>query len=208
MVCAQFLFEQRPSQTPSASRSHRLGGRLRRGIRATVTAVFCVIALAAKSHAAEVKPRDWHDSSSASPLGSAIELQGRVVCLAEEMNHLHQTVLPSNHEHLYGFKTAEGKYYTLLRTKFSEALFVDRRLQLKDLMITGHVFPNSQIMEVIRLRSLRHGQVFDVLYYCDICAIDMVEPGICLCCQQPVELIERPATKKTPAEAEPSKPAP
>src|SRR2546422_856404 len=34
-----------------------------------------------------------------------MELRGRVVCLPEEMHRIYQTDLPTNHEHIYGFKT-------------------------------------------------------------------------------------------------------
>src|SRR5262245_1243755 len=62
-----------------------------------------------------------------------VEIRGRVVCLAEEMHQRHEAALPTGHQHLYGFKTQEGKYYTLLRTKFSEALFSDPRFREKEL---------------------------------------------------------------------------
>ena len=68
---------------------------------------------------------------AAPPSAQAAELRGKVVCLPEEMHAQHQTDLPTNHEHLFGFKTAEGSYYTLLRTKFSEAVFLDPKLREK-----------------------------------------------------------------------------
>ena len=123
-----------------------------------------------------------------------IRLQGRVVCLAEEMHQLHRTDLPGNHEHLYGFKTTNGMFYTLLRTKFSEALFVDKRLREKELILKGRVFPKTQIFEPTTLRSIRNGVIHDLYYYCEICNIQMVAPGKCECCQGPVELVEKPLT--------------
>src|SRR5437867_8707215 len=69
-----------------------------------------------------------------------VELRGSVVCLPEHMHKLYQTELPTNHEHLYGFKTNDGTFYTLLRTKFSEALFVDKRMREKELIVRGRVF--------------------------------------------------------------------
>jgi len=120
------------------------------------------------------------------------ELRGRVVCLPEEMHRVYQTDLPTNHEHIYGFKTTNGVYYTLLRTKLSEALFADQRLREKELLLTGNVLPKSQIFDVTRMKSIRSGVVYDLYYYCDICAIRTVAPGPCVCCQAPVELVEKP----------------
>jgi hypothetical protein len=121
-----------------------------------------------------------------------LELQGKVVCLPEEMHRVYQTDLPTNHEHIYGFKTTNSVYYTLLRTKLSEALFADPRLREKELLLTGNVPPKSQIFDVTKMKSIRNGAVYDLYYYCDICAIRTVAPGPCVCCQAPVELVEEP----------------
>jgi hypothetical protein len=121
-----------------------------------------------------------------------MELQGKVVCLPEEMHRVYQTDLPTNHEHSYGFRTTNGIYYTLLRTKLSEALFADQRLREKELLLTGNVLPKSQIFDVTAMKTIRNGVVCDLYYYCDICAIKTVTPGPCVCCQAPVELVEKP----------------
>ena len=121
-----------------------------------------------------------------------VKLHGNVVCLAEEMHTHYKVELFGNHEHLYGVKTEDGKYYTLLRTSLAEALFVDKRLHEKDLIINGRVFPKTQLLEVTRFLSIRDGVFYDLYYYCDTCYIRTVAPGNCDCCQAPVVLIERP----------------
>src|SRR5437667_930150 len=120
-----------------------------------------------------------------------IELRGRVVCLPEEMHRLYQAALPSTHEHIYGFKTEDGKSYTLLRTKYSEALFADQRFREKQLLLEGRLFPKTQIFEPTIIRSIRNGLVCDLYYYCDVCDIQAVAPGPCECCQGPTELVEK-----------------
>ena len=121
-----------------------------------------------------------------------IQIQGRVVCLAEAMHNLYRADLPANHAHLYGFETTEGVFYTLLRTDLSEALFADERLHQKTLIITGRTFPKTHLLEAIRLQSLHDGVVHDLYYYCDTCAIRAAAPGDCVCCQAPLELVEKP----------------
>ena len=121
-----------------------------------------------------------------------IELRGKIVCLAEEMHNLYAVELFKTHEHLYGVKAEDGKYYTLLRTSLAEALFVDERLHEKDLIINSRVFPNTQLLEVIRFYGIRDGVVHELYYYCDTCYIRAVAPGNCDCCQAPVVLIEKP----------------
>jgi hypothetical protein len=161
-------------------------------VRKVLTSVGFLTAAIWISSAAEPSngPKPAGVTNSAAP--KEIQLRGRVVCLVEEMHRLFQTDLPSQHEHLYGFKTDDGKYYTLLRTKFSEALFVDERLREKQLILKGPLFPNTQIFEPITLRSLRDGVVYELYYYCTICDIESVSPAPCACCQGPVELIEKP----------------
>jgi len=130
---------------------------------------------------------------TAGPLKAAeAEFRGHVVCLPEEMNRVHKTDLPSPHEHIYGLRTEDGSYYTLLRTKLSEALFMDERLRKKDLLLKGSLLPKTQILDVTVIKSVRGGVVYDLYYYCDVCAIESVSPAECVCCRGPVELIEKP----------------
>ncbi len=126
------------------------------------------------------------------PKPEEVELRGKVICLAEEMHTHYNVELFKTHAHLYGVKTEEGKYYTLIRTSLAEALFVDERLHEKDLIINGRVFPNTQLLEVIRFASIKDGVVHELYYYCDTCYIRAVAPGNCDCCQAPVVLIEKP----------------
>jgi len=124
------------------------------------------------------------------------ELRGRIVCMLEEAQRKEGTsAVSTNHQHVYGFKTTEGKTYKLVRTKFSEALFVDKRLHEKDLLLKGKLSPEAQTFEPLTIRSIKNGVVHDLYYYCDICAIESISPDICSCCQGPVELVEKPIRK-------------
>ena len=125
-----------------------------------------------------------------------VTLRGKVVCLPEEMHRLYDASLPTVHEHIYGFRTEDGKYYTLLRTKFSEALFADQGFREKLLLLRGRIFPNTQVFEPTIIRSVRNGVIQDLYYYCDVCDIEAVAPGQCECCQGPTELIEKPLVEK------------
>ena len=120
----------------------------------------------------------------------AEEVRGRVICLSEESGKA-----PSNHEHVWGFKTGEGKTYKLVRAKFSEALFVDKRLREKELLLKGRQTSDGAAFEPTAIHSVKNGVVHEVYYWCDICAIESVAPEICVCCQGPVELVEKPVTK-------------
>jgi len=120
---------------------------------------------------------------------AAEELRGRIVCMTEN-NEPPKT--SANHEHVLGFKTGEGKVYKLTKTRFSEALFVDKRLHEKELLLKGNVSGDTKSFDVLTIRSIKNGVVHDLYYYCEICAIESVSPDICACCRMPVELVEKP----------------
>jgi hypothetical protein len=121
-----------------------------------------------------------------------VEVRGKVVCIPEEMHRQHGTDLPTKHDHVYGFRTGDGTVYTLLRTRLSEALFLDLRLHEKELVLKGCVLPKSHVLDAQTIRSVRNGAVCDLYYYCEICDIESVAPVPCACCQGPVELVEKP----------------
>ena len=161
------------------------------------SATKIVIGLAVLALASRAVPEcKGQETKTASDKGAQqtneIRLRGRIVCLPEEMHRLYQTHLPTPHEHLYGFKTNDGTFYTLLRTRTSEALFADKRLREMELIVQGRVLPNTQILDVIPVGSFHNGKLYDLYYYCTVCAIRTPIPGICMCCQQPVEFVEKP----------------
>jgi hypothetical protein len=126
----------------------------------------------------------------------AFEAKGRLVCLVEEMKEKYKADGAPIHEHQPAFRV-EGKlpdgglrYYTILRNAMSEALFADARFKDKELRLTGRVFPSSSVVEVSRFQWYKGGKLFDVYYWCSVCAIKGVDPGPCACCQGKVELRE------------------
>ena len=126
-----------------------------------------------------------------------VELRGQVVCLSEEMRRRFGADVPETHPHDYGFKTDAGACYSLLRVPMAEALLTDTNLHKKTLLVKGHIFPQTQIIEVTgRLRSITSGTTNEVYYYCDICAIESSFPGLCACCRDPMHLVEQPVAKK------------
>ena len=49
--------------------------------------------------------------------------------------------------------------------------------------------------EVRALFTIKDGERFKVTYYCEICHITSYRPGMCMCCQEDVELREVPVTE-------------
>lgn len=160
------------------------------------------VRLAAVSPAAE--PSESAGKSSVKEKPRAFREKGRLVCLAEEMKRAHGASVQPVHEHLLGFrlerKVEPGslRFYTLLRTSHSEALFVDERFRERTLILFGRVFPRTATLEISKWQWIRDGKVHEVYYWCEVCSIRGIDPGPCSCCQGKVVLQERPESPVKP----------
>ena len=127
-----------------------------------------------------------------------VSLRGRIVCLTEELDKRFN-VLPvcDEQHHVYSVKTGDGKIYPLLPTESAAAVWMDERFRQRELQITARAFPNTNYIEVIKLQSWVNSKLYNLYYYCDICAITAFKPGACECCQEPVEFRETLAPKST-----------
>jgi hypothetical protein len=67
----------------------------------------------------------------------------------------------------------------------------DKRLDGREVRLEGIPKPDGSF-EVHWLYTLHYGKLFRVRYYCATCNIVALEPGNCVCCQQPTELQEIP----------------
>ena len=163
-------------------------------VRAFLLVSLLIATSACPKNAEGAEPRPVNTDSNQVRL---VELRGRVVCLAEEMKAKHDTELPTRHQHLWGFRTTNGVYYTLLEGKFSQALFQDERVRAKELLLKARLLPQSHLLELTYFHSIKNGAVQNLYYYCEICAIATVSPETCACCQAPVELVEKPLTERS-----------
>ena len=85
---------------------------------------------------------------------------------------------------------AKGKTITLsARTPYLFRTLGDERLRNKDVRLEGKELPDGSF-KVDEIQTVHEGRVYRVRYYCETCNIEAVEPGPCVCCQQPVELQE------------------
>jgi hypothetical protein len=118
-------------------------------------------------------------ASSAAINGTVMEVQGKL--------------LPADGTNSSAkFKTESGAVYTLVSNQTSSALFIDTNLHGKTLLLKGRPSPGANHFQVTgNLRSLRDGKIHELYYYCEICAIKGSESGPCMCCREPVHLIEK-----------------
>ena len=72
----------------------------------------------------------------------------------------------------------------------------DNRLANREVRVEGTMEGNGTF-EVERFFTVKDGKLYRVRYFCKTCNIVALEPGNCICCQQPTELQEIPVTEDT-----------
>lgn len=70
----------------------------------------------------------------------------------------------------------------------------DKRLVGRELRLEGTANPDGRF-NVEKLYTVHGGKVYRVRYFCEVCNIEALEPGNCVCCQQPTELQEIPVNE-------------
>ncbi len=69
----------------------------------------------------------------------------------------------------------------------------DPRLLGRQVRLIGEYEPDGGF-RVSHFYTIKVGKLYRVRYYCETCNIVALEPGNCVCCQQPTELQEIPAS--------------
>jgi hypothetical protein len=81
------------------------------------------------------------------------------------------------------------------RTSWLFRTLQDKRLANREIRIEGEWQPDGTL-KVNHLFTVRHGKLFRIRYFCEVCNIEALGPGKCVCCQQPTELQEIPVAEK------------
>jgi hypothetical protein len=88
--------------------------------------------------------------------------------------------------------TDDGKVYILVKDDGTRMFFKDKTLLDRPMRLTGRLVPNSTLLQAVAVHSYHKGQLHEVFYWCDTCAIRALEPGDCACCSAKLELREVP----------------
>jgi hypothetical protein len=91
-------------------------------------------------------------------------------------------------------KTAGREQALSANTPYLLHTLQDKRLDGREVRLEGAAQPDGTF-EVQWLYTLHNGKPFRVRYFCATCNIVALEPGNCVCCQQPTELQEIPVEK-------------
>lgn len=88
--------------------------------------------------------------------------------------------------------TKDGKSYPLLRDDGGKRFFKDVALFNREMRLAGKLDEKTGMLRVFSVHTIKNGTVFEIFYWCDICAIKRHERMICECCNGPMELREEP----------------
>ncbi len=88
-------------------------------------------------------------------------------------------------------KAVKKEYRLAGKTSYLFHTLQDRRLADHEVRLEGTEKADGSF-EVERVYTLHGGKLYRVRYYCEVCNIEALEPGDCVCCQQPTELQEIP----------------
>lgn len=127
--------------------------------------------------------------------GKLQQFKGKVVPLADLLKKIGSQLDPAAAPHWLALVTDDGKIYPLIRDAGSKMFYTDPTVRNRPMRLTGRLFADTHLLQVLDVRSFKNGQLCDIYYWCDICAIRRNAGGVCDCCGGPLELREVPLKK-------------
>ena len=125
-----------------------------------------------------------------------IQLDGKVVPLAGVLEKFGSRLDAEAAPHWLALVTDKGKVYPLIKDDGSRLFFADPKLQNRPMRITGRLFQDTHLLQVLSVNSVKNGQLYEIYYWCDVCSIRRNELlKKCDCCGGPLELREEPVKK-------------
>jgi hypothetical protein len=118
---------------------------------------------------------------------------GKVIPLGPYLEKLNARLDQDAASLWYGLVADDGKVYPLIKDSGSRMFFSDPQLLNRPMRLTGRLVGATNFLQVLQVHSLLKGQLHDVYYWCDICAIKRFEKKLCDCCGAPMEFRELPA---------------
>jgi hypothetical protein len=112
-------------------------------------------------------------------------IRGKVTCVDASRDECDCSIAGSR----YAIRSAGGRIYLTSKSDPMAEVFADPRVRERDLQVTGR--PGSAgTIELIKVQSIRHGRVYDIYYFCDVCNVTTNTMGSCPCCGKDMEFKE------------------
>ncbi|REJ66157.1 MAG: hypothetical protein DWQ31_15845 [Planctomycetota bacterium] len=123
---------------------------------------------------------------------STITLRGRIVWLNDALLRRFAIATAADaREQMLALETDDGEIHPVVEDTRGHAFRLDPRLRERPVEVLARRHEGSPLIQVIRLYALREDGRYELDYWCDICAIQMFQYGVCDCCQGDNRLRER-----------------
>lgn len=130
------------------------------------------------------------------PAAKTQQFDGKVVPLSGLLEKFGSRLDPEAAPHWLALVTEDGKTYPLIRDEGARLFFSDKRLLDRPMRVTGRLFQDTRLLQVVAVNSIIKGELHEVYYWCDICSIRRNEKlKQCECCGGAMELREVPIKK-------------
>jgi hypothetical protein len=130
-----------------------------------------------------------------------LALRGKVVELGPYLAGRHQVAIDEDAgKEVLVLVTDSGDAHPIVKDVRSRGFWMDERLRDRSMELHVHKFPGVPFVRLMDVYSFKHGKKHRVDYWCTICAITTYQPGPCPCCQDEIELRERPVEEIKPGQ--------
>jgi hypothetical protein len=134
--------------------------------------------------------------SGNAPAAKRDYFKGKVVPLADLLDKIGSKLDAEAAPHWLALVTDDGKTYPLIKDGNSRMFFSDPKLLNRPMRLGGRLFQDTHLLQVLEVNSIVKGELHEVYYWCEICAIRRNERlKQCECCGGPMELKEVPLKK-------------
>jgi hypothetical protein len=130
-------------------------------------------------------------------------VRGRVVWLDEALGRLYGVATdPAAAETAVMLESPDGRLLPIIPDVRGRAFGVDARLRNIDLELLVRRYAGVPMIQIIRVFQRKADGLYEIDYWCDICAISMFILKPCECCQGPTrlreQLVEKPVVGGKP----------
>mgnify|MGYP001159606712 FL=1 len=125
--------------------------------------------------------------------------RGHVVFLADVLKEKYGIKsVPESQQRVLALQSKDGSLVPLVEDLRGRSFRRDKRLREMEVVLMARKYQGLPMLQVIRIYRVDRKKVFELDYWCEICAIAMYELKACDCCQGDIELRQRPARLPVP----------
>lgn len=130
---------------------------------------------------------------ASSPNYRSERIRGQVVWLAPALeDDFGISTVPEVSENGLALRTHDGRLFPIVENVRGRAFRKDPRLRDTDVELLVRRYDRQPFVQILQVCVVEDGRLYEVDYWCDVCAIVMFEKGPCACCQDDNRLRKRP----------------